>query len=256
MARRTSWFVVCLALLVLAACAGPRAGGSCCEPVCNVCSDEPGPQPCDRPPEAKPGEAWCRVWIPPVTKEVTERVCVCPERCKTIRLPAEYGTRPKLVCVSPARMKEIVRPAVYATEKEEVCVRGPRSVYRRVDCESKVEGAARQCECWVKQECPPVLETREKRVCIEPPRKTLEYTPAKYKMVEERYLKTPERCAKEVIPARYEERTRTVCVQPGRWEWRRNTACEVPCAPGEVVVEEVIVEEAPAEVEVIEGMIE
>ena len=230
MVRRTSWFVVCLALVLLAACAGPRAGGGCCEaPTCSApCSDEPGPQPCDRPPEAKAGEAWCRVWIPPVSKEVTERVCVCPEQCRPVKIPAQWGTRPQLVCVSPAKVTEHVKPAVYTTKKEEVCVRGPRDVYRRVDCDSKVEGAARQCECWVKQRCPPVFETRERKVCIEPPRKVLEYTPAKYEMREERYLVCPERCATEKVPAKYEERTRTVCVQPGRWEWRRNTDCEVP----------------------------
>lgn len=233
MLRRTSWIAVCFAVLVLAACAGPRGArlggaGTCCEPVCDACSDEPGPQPCDRPPEAQAGEAWCRVWIPPVTKEVTERVCVCPESCRTIRLPAEYGTRPKMVCVQPAKVQESIKPAVYGTKIETVCVRGPRSVYRKVDCDSKVEGAVRQCECWVKQECPPVLEERARRVCIEPPRKTLKYTPARYELREERYLKNPVRCAKEVIPAKYETRTRTVCVQPGRWEWRRNTDCEVP----------------------------
>lgn len=232
MARRMPWFVVCFALVLLAACAGPRAGGSCCEPACNVCadacSDEPGPQPCDRPPEAKAGEAWCRVWIPPVSKQVTERVCVCPETCRTIRLPAEYGTRPTLVCVSPAKMKEIIRPAVYTTKKEDVCVRGPRDAYRRVECENVPEGATRQAECWVKEKCPPVFETRERRVCVEPPRKTLEYTPARYEQREERFVTKPARCAKETIPARYEERTRTVCVSPGRWEWRRNTTCEVP----------------------------
>ena len=229
MVRRTSWFVVCLALVALTACAGPRAGGSCCEPVCNTCcSEEPGPQPCDRPPEAKPGEAWCRVWVPPVTKEVTERVCVCPEKCRTIRLPAQYGTRPKLVCVSPAKVTEHVKPAVWTTETEEVCIRGPRTVYRKVDCDTKVEGAVRQCECWVKEECPPVLGTREKCVCLAPPKKTLQYTPAKYEMREEKYMVCPPRCVKEKIPAKYEERTRTVCVSPGRWEWRRNTDCEVP----------------------------
>ena len=30
------------------------------------------------------------------------------------------------------------------------------------------------------------------------------------------------------IPAKYETRTKKVCVEPGRWEWRRNEACEVP----------------------------
>jgi hypothetical protein len=236
MARSSSWFVLCLALalVLLPACSGSRPTGGCCPapdcaPACEVCSDEPGPQPCDRPPEAKAGEAWCRVWVPPVTKTVLDRVVVCPARCNTIKIPAEYGSRPTLVCVNPARVKEIVKPAVWTTKREVVCVRPAREVFRRVKCETGVaNGCEKQGDCWVKEECPPVFETRERRVCVAPPKKTLEYTPARYELREERFLSKPAGCGKETIPATYEDRSRTVCVAPGHWVWRHNTACEVP----------------------------
>ena len=57
---RASLMVFCLvALLAMTACSRARrtADRACCppEPVC--CPDEPTPPPCERPPEAKPGEA-------------------------------------------------------------------------------------------------------------------------------------------------------------------------------------------------------
>ncbi|MDA1193551.1 MAG: hypothetical protein O2894_00025 [Planctomycetota bacterium] len=229
MVRTASWICLVLVLVSVVACAGPRAGcEATCQPAC-ACSDEPGPQPCDRPPEAKPGEAWCPVWIPPVYETQTTRVCVCPESCRTIRIAAEYGTLPELVCVAPAKMTEVITPAVYETKKEDVCVRGPREVFRRVECESGVAGdCERQGECWVKQDCPPVFETRERHVCVAPPRKTIKWTPAKYELREKRFVVKPERCGKEVVAAQYEDRTCTVCVSCGRWEWRRNDNCIVP----------------------------
>jgi hypothetical protein len=229
MARCTSWIVLCFVLAAMTACAGPRAGRSCA-PACDPCTAQTPPPPCDRPPEAKPGEAWCRVWEPAIQKTVTERVLVCPGRCETVHVPAEYGTRPKLVCVAPAKVRESVRPGVWSHEAKDVMVRPPHEVYRKVKCcdGAHLAPGEKQGDCWVKESCPPVFRKESHAVCVAPPKRVVEYTPAKYKLREERFVLHPARCEVQRTAPRYEERTRTVCVRPGRWVWRHNTACEVP----------------------------
>jgi len=233
MPRYTTWIAVCLSITLLVGCAGVRPGAGintcaapcaapACTAPCDVTADAPPPVG-DRPPEAKAGEAWCRVWQPPVSKEVTKRVLVRPAGSRRIKIPAEYGTRPKLVCVGPAKLKEVTRPGVWAHKKEDVMVRPARETFRRIKC------ADDPCkECWVKGECPPVWRKECRAVCVQPPTKRVEFTPAKYKMVDERFVIHPATCRKECVPAEYEMRTETVCVRPGRWVWRRNDSCEVP----------------------------
>ena len=53
-------------------------------------------------------------------------------------------------------------------------------------------------------------------------------------------------CREVCIPPRYETVTEEVCVTPGRWEWRRNTECEVPEPVADpTVLAEVIAHEVP-----------
>lgn len=227
MVRLTSWIAFCLCLALLVGCAGQRTGGACapaCEPACEPVVEPVADQNCGpRPEGAKAGEAWCCVWVPPVMKEVEKRVLVRPASQRQIQVPAEYGTRPKLVCVAPAKLKEVEKPAVWAHTKDDVLVRKGRTVYRKVKCDNDPSG-----ECYKLVECPPEFETKCKAVCVQPPRKCVEYTPAQYKLVDERFVVKPAYCRTECIPAEYEMRRETVVVEPGRWEWRRNDACEVP----------------------------
>jgi hypothetical protein len=158
-----------------------------------------------------------------------ETICVRPAQRKKVRIPAEYGTRPKLVCVKPAKLQEVVQPGVWKTKKTDVVVCPEREYYKRVDCASNNLGPCeQQCECWVKAKAPPVFRTACEPVCVTPPRKTVNFTPAQYKSVEERFMLRPARCEEVIEPAQYETRTREVCCEPGRWVWRRNTDCEVP----------------------------
>ena len=69
--RQAGSMAVALLLVLcvgLSGCASGRAVGCdpCAEPVadCGPCPPKT-PPPCERPPEAKAGEAWCQVWVPP-----------------------------------------------------------------------------------------------------------------------------------------------------------------------------------------------
>jgi hypothetical protein len=118
---------------------------------------------------------------------------------------------------------------MWKTVKKDVLVCPERDVFRKVDCgPSSLGRGAMQRDCWMKQECPPVFRTECQRVCVEPPRKEVKFTPAQYKTVPERYLIRPARCETVCEPAEYRTVTQEACCRPGRWEWRRNLDCEVP----------------------------
>lgn len=247
--RSASSFLTGFAMLALAlvlglgqaACRGTARVGAGCEPVaacaapCAPCDVAPECSPCGpRPAEAKAGEAWCCVWVPPVEMDRCETVCVCPEKERCVWVPPSYGTHPRLECVSPAQLTERSKPGVYAQRQRDVIVKPGCEVVQPICCPpGDLAPGERQCGCVVKREIPPVWGTECERVCLEPERRCVDFTPAQYRCVEERYEISPGFMQKVVEPARYETRTRRVCTQPGRWEWRRNPKCELP-APAPV----------------------
>lgn len=232
---------ICTALLLVPACAcgttcAPCAAPAPCEaPVaaapaadttyCNMCAGEP-----TRPPEAKAGEAWCRVWQEPTYKTVSERVLVAPATRKKLWVPPEYGSRMKVVCVSPAKLSEATRPGVYTTKTKDVLKCPPADYWAKVDCGPKgrqADGSV-NCECYAKKTRPATFRKECERVCLQPEQTCLSYKPAQYKCVEERVLIKEGFCQTVCTPARYETRTKQVICQPGCWRWVRNQDCEVP----------------------------
>lgn len=238
MRNARTWLGLCIALLAvaLAGCRGTRGGACGCEPVacapaaCAPCAVAEPCNPCGpRPPEAKPGEAWCCVWVPPVEVDRCEQVCVCPETKRCVWVPPSYGTRPRLECVAPAQINERVKPGVYAQRQNDVILRPERECVDRICCPTgDLAPGERQCGCVVKRVQPAVWGKECERVCLEPEKRCVDFTPASYRCVEERYQISPGFMQNVVEPARYETRTQRVCVKPGRWEWRRNERCELP----------------------------
>lgn len=236
---RSGFLGALMALVVglgLTACRGTARGG-CCPPAepcaqvaCAPCAPAPECSPCGpRPAEAKPGEAWCCVWVPPIEADQCETVCICPESTRCVWVPPSYGTRPRLECIAPAQLDEKLTPGVYAQRQRDVLVRPGCEVVQPICCPpGDLAPGERQCGCVVKREVPPVWGQECERVCLAPERRTVEFTPAQYRCVEERYEISPGFMQKVVEPAKYETRTRRVCVQPGRWEWRHNPKCELP----------------------------
>jgi len=181
--------------------------------------------PGERPAEARPGEAWCRVWIPAVSELKTETVMVEPAKRKKMWIPPEYGSRMKIVCVQPAEIKNINVAGVWDTRSREIMTCPERTVTER----TRVTDECGCAQCVTNQRLIPArYGTIQERVCIAPPGERLKYTPAQYKCIEERYVIKPGFCTEVCEPARYETRTRTCVTQPGRWEWVRRSDCEVP----------------------------
>jgi|GEM_PF-3957072 len=245
MVRRPSTLVsifvafLCLAGSLLAGCSGSRSlrsGGAGCGAAPAASCECPCPAPAadcspcgPRPVQAKSGEAWCCVWVPPVQGVAQESVCVKPESSRCVYVPPTYGSRIKLVCEAPSRMEERKRPGIYAVQHRDVLVKPARECVRPICCPpGDLAPGEQQCGCLIKEEKPAVWGEECCRVCLEPERLCVEYTPASYKCVEERYQISPGFTQKVCEPAQYETRTRDVCTQPGRWEWRKNDKCVVP----------------------------
>ncbi len=187
--------------------------------------DAGAPTSGDRPPAAGPGEAWCRVWIEPVHETRFERVLVQPARTIKRWIAPVYGKRMRVVCDSPAEIQETIDPGVFGTRRRRVVTEVPHTEWQR----TRVGSGPCDCrECIKKIEHPAVVGEVCERVCIEPARAVLKFRPASWRVVEEDYVIEPGFCEDVCLPPRYETRSTNVCVKPGRWEWRRNVACDVP----------------------------
>ncbi len=206
----------------------PCAPAAPCAPVVAAAPCSPQPMVAGdsgKPPHAKPGEAWCRVWREPVHTTDSETICVKPAKTSTIWIPPEYGSRMNIVCVAPARVRDVTVPGVWGTRKRDVIDGPPQEIWERTNCGGD---SCNPQECVIGRVTPPTFKTIVERVCISPPRSELRYTPAAYKCVEERYIIKDgfSQCVTE--PAVYGIRERTRCVCPGGWEWVRNETCEIP----------------------------
>ena len=183
------------------------------------------------PPDAKPGECYARVILPPVYDSVNEQVLDKEESQEIEIIPAEYEEIEERVVVKEASERLEVVPAVYRTESEQVVIRpasvkriSVQPVYRTVsetvmvkpahtewkkgkDPLQKLDGATGEIMCLVT--VPAEYETVEKQVLVEPAKTVEEVIPAEYRTVEKTVLVSGPRTEKIVIPAEYGTVTRT-----------------------------------------------
>jgi hypothetical protein len=218
-------------------CAAPQPVAQCAPPPCDpqpVCAPVTDPTvQGQRPPDARPGEVWCYVRVPAVTRQVEERVCVRPESCREVQVPAVTQQVERQVCVRPESTRQIPIPAEYEDRCEQICTAPARTEWARVDCEpTKLAEKEQVGECWTLKEIPPQYTTKTTRVCTKPASCRQECIPAEFKTEYETVIVEPARVDRIPVPAEYETRFREEIVCGPRWEWRRTTECEVPEVTG------------------------
>lgn len=264
MRNRLGVLSLCIAALCLTACSSGSSfntadlnpfSNNCCEPApdpCAPCQPAPAPcaapvaqvQPCDpcatnsgqRPPDARPGEVWCYVRVPAITKTVCEQVCVQPERCDKVWVEPVTKEVCEQVCTCPEQVQCRTIPAEFEDVCEQICTAPARNEWRKVDCQAKesLKPQEQIGECWTLVEIPPCYENRTKRVCTCPEKTVQDVIPAKYESRTRTVTVTPGYYKNVPVPAQYETRTKEVVVCGPRWEWRRTTECEVPGVVGVV----------------------
>ncbi len=183
------------------------------------------------PPNAKPGECYAKVFVPPSYKEETEQVLVkeayekieiIPAQYEWVEekvlvkeasekievIPAEYETVEEKVMVKPASEKLEVVPAEFATVEERVMDQPAHVIWKPGrGLIERVDYATGEIMCLV--EVPATFKTIKKQVVKTPVTVKKTEVPAEYVTIKKRVVKTPATTRKVEIPAEY----KTVKVQ-------------------------------------------
>jgi len=222
------------------------------------------------PPNAKPGECYARVLIPPVyrtetetvlAKEAGSRVEVNPAAYETVAetilvkeastrleiIPAQYEEVTETVMVRPElrELKEV--PARYETVTETVLdkaahtvwKRGPASAFTGQNVVSTQATGTGEVMCLV--EVPASYKTITKTVLASPARTEEVITPAEYKTVTKRVVSRPATTREVTIPAEDDTVTVQKLVRPAS-----ERSIEIP-AEYETVSRQVLVSDADLE---------
>ncbi len=176
------------------------------------------------PPNAKPGECYARVYVPPAYKTVTEQVVV-QEASESVEIvPAEYEWFEEKVLVEPASERRETIPAQYEWVQEKVLVSPAQSVWKRGGgLLEDVDGATGEIMCLV--EVPAEYKTVRKQVMTQAADVRSIVVPARYETVRKKRLVSPERRRTTPVAARYETVSKQVKVSEGHIEWRK-VLCE------------------------------
>ena len=177
------------------------------------------------PPNAKPGECYARVLVPPayktetaqvVTREASERVEIIPARYEKVTeqvlvreagkkmevVPATYEWVEEKILVKPVSERIIEVPAVYDTVKETVVDRPAHSVWKKGEGPiQKVDYATGEIMCLV--EVPATYKTVTKTVLRTPGTTRKIEIPAEYTTVRKQVMKTPSTTREVTVPAEY-----------------------------------------------------
>ncbi len=209
------------------------------------------------PPNARPGECYARVWIPPKFRTVTEKVLSKAEGEKLEIIPAKYEWTTEKVLVSEAGEKMVTIPPKYKTVTEKIKVRdgetfwtfstnGPRaakSTTAKLADERRLAAArsgganldgATVGSCFAEYYIPAKYGTQTEKVLVREPGTRIEVIPAKYGTVTEKVLVREASEKVVTVPAKYKTVTEKVLVRPAYTTWKVSECSGGACLPGEV----------------------
>lgn len=180
------------------------------------------------PPDAKPGDCFVRVYVPPQFENREEKICVreASERLEVI--PAQYDWVEEQVVVKEAStiIEEI--PAQFETQERQVLVDPGYTgwqVQKTAKCADRIPPRADDdMLCLVSHE--PVYETVTTEVMVKPATCREVTIPAEYQTVRRQKLVAPATTRRIPIPAEFATVNKVQKVADARFEWRR-----VDCRP-------------------------
>ncbi len=202
------------------------------------------------PPNAKPGECYARVFVPPTYKtetarvlrrEASERIETSPAKYEMVEervmvqgpsekvevIPATYEWVEERVMVSPATSRTEVVPPVYETVTERVIDTPAHTVWKKGRGPlERIDHATGEIMCLV--EVPATYKTVTKRVLKTPSSTRVVEVPAKYRSVKKRVMKTAPQTKVIKIPPKYKTvkvrqvttpaQTRSIPI-PAEYQW-------------------------------------
>ncbi|MES2684910.1 MAG: peptidoglycan-binding domain-containing protein [Pseudomonadota bacterium] len=222
----------------------------------------------ETPPDAKPGECYGLVYVPPQYRntEESQRVAEATERSEVV--PAVYEYVEEQVLIPAGKRRKVIRPAVTETSEETVTVPGGQrrvavpATYRTISEQVTVsqdtvlkpgalfKGQEGGALCVVEQ---PTTQTRKKRVLDKPASSKLVRQPAREQVVKRRKvlepavtewvavpartvtkrvkkLVTPASTRMVPVPAKYQTVARRELITPAKADWQR-VLCETNFTP-------------------------
>jgi len=218
--------------------------GICKPAVKEVKAPEPAPcvaarNPCEEggandmtvlPANAKPGECYAKVFVPPTFKTVTERVLV-KDASETIEaIPAKYEWVEEKILVKDASTQLEPVAAEFAMGERTIQVDPGHTdweINKNKNCVNPKDQPARDVFCLVNH--PPASKTVQIQNQVRPASVKEVCIPAEYQTVRKQKLVAPATTKKICIPAEYETVEKTVKVCPGRMAWRL-VNCDEPGA--------------------------
>lgn len=170
------------------------------------------------------GEIMCLVEIPAQYKTVTKRVMVAPPATKRVVIPAKYKTVTRRVMTTPPGERIIETPATYQTVTKNVKTRDSSTYWCEVKGRSSAScsagsGGRATGAAFCLNSTPAAYKTVTRRVLKTPASTSKIVIPEKYKTVKVRKLVTPASEKRIAIPASYQTVTRTEKVSEGHMQW-------------------------------------
>jgi len=193
-----------------------------CDKPRGLCDPASGELTAALPSNAKAGECYAKVFVPPQFKTVTERVLVRDASESIEVIPAQYEWVEEKVLVKDASTELVAVDAQFAPRERTLEVNSGHTdweVNKNATCVNPKEQPARDIFCLVNH--PPTERTIQMQAQVKPAHVQEVCVPAQYETVRRQKLVCAATTRKVSIPAEYEnvEKTRKIC--DGRMAWKR-----------------------------------
>jgi hypothetical protein len=191
------------------------------------------------PPNAKPGECYARVFVPPTYETTTETLLKKAVSEKIEIIPATYKMVEKKVLVGEASEKIITIPAEYGYKSKDVLVREKQQIWKTSLSKSSAEAsqallktaekhginlaAAKPGDCFHEHYVQPVYETLVEDELVAEESYRIEVVPAKYGMVEKEVLVSEATQRLKTVPTTYKWVEEKILVKEAQVKWKKGT---------------------------------
>ena len=179
----------------------------------------------DLPPNAKLGECYARVYVPPKFHTMTERILVREASDKIEIIPAVYEWEEARVLVKEASTQLVAVPARFFPQDYVVETSPGHVTWMKADqarCVADTPGPPPQDIFCLVNEPPTTTTILTKRLLKGATFEEL-IVPAEYQTIRRQKLVRPASMRRVTVPAEFQEVEKTVMVTPASMEWQRVT---------------------------------